>query len=56
MCSDLQPVVSLPLVCLSWTEVTPFVPFTALWEAVSVSLGYLVNGNIKDDGERKWTV
>ena len=53
---DFQPVISLPLVCLSWTEVTHRIPLTALWEAGSISLGYLVNGNIKDNKERKWIV
>lgn len=52
MFSDFQPVISLPLVCLSWTEVTHFIPLTALWEAVSLSLAYLVNGDIKDNKEK----
>lgn len=52
MFSDFQPVISLLLVCLSWTEVTHFIPLTALWEAVSLSLAYLVNGDIKDNKEK----
>ena len=53
---DFQPVISLPLICLSWTKVTHSIPLTALCEAGSISLGCLVNGNIKDNGERKWIV
>ena len=49
---DFQPVISLPLVCLSWMEVTHFIPLTTLWEAVSISLGYLLTGNTKDNKEK----
>lgn len=53
---DFQPVTSLLLVCLSWTGTTHLIPLTALWEAVSISVGCLVNGTTKDIEERKQIV
>lgn len=50
--SQLFPFHDMPLLA----EVTHRIPLTALWEAGSVSLGYLVNRNIKDNKERKWIV